>query len=358
MRTVLSSPRRRCLVAGLLLPMLSFVIGALGADTVVYEGKSGPGHGRHIVFLSGDEEYRSEEGLPQLAKILADRHGFKCTVLFAIDPADGTINPNKRDSLPGSEAIDSADAIVMLLRFRDWPDVEMKHFVDGYSAGKPIIALRTSTHAFNYDDNPKSEYKKFSWTSKEWRGGFGKQVLGETWVNHWGRHKQEATRGVIEPSAKDSPLLRGVIDLFADSDVYEAYPPSDASILVRGQVLKGMQPSDPPAEYQKKRATDKEEHGINEPMMPVAWTRLYRNEAGKTNKIFCTTMGAATDLKNESLRRLVVNAVYWGIGLDIPAKANVDLVGDYNPTMYGFDGFKKGIKPSTLGGTQSSGSAR
>src|SRR5437016_578751 len=279
------------------------------------------------------------QGAPQLPTIPSARHCFKCTVLFAIDPADGTINPNKRNSLSGSEALDSADAIVMLLRFRDWPDTEMKHFVDAYLAGKPIIALRTSTHAFNYDDNPKSAYSKFSWTSKDWRGGFGKQVLGETWVNHWGRHKQEATRGVIEPSARDNPLLRGVNDLFADSDVYEAYPPADATILVRGQVLKGMQPSDPPAEYQKKRATDKQEQGINDPMMPVVWTRLYRNEAGKTNKIFCTTMGAATDLKNESLRRLVVNAVYWGVGLDIPSKANVNVVGDYNPTMYGFDGF-------------------
>ena len=357
MRTVYSS-RGQSVIAVLLLLVISFVICAVAADTVVYEGKSGPGKSKHIVFLSGDEEYRSEEGLPQLAKILAGRHGFKCTVLFAIDPADGTINPNKRDSLPGSEAIDSADVIVMLLRFRDWPDADMKHFVDAYLAGKPIIALRTSTHAFNYDDNPKSEYKKFSWTTKEWRGGFGKQVLGETWVNHWGRHKQESTRGVIEPSANDSPLLRGVTDLFADSDVYEAYPPPDATILVRGQVLKGMQSSDPPAEYKKKRATDKEEQGINEPMMAVAWTRLYRNEAGKTNKIFCTTLGAATDLKNESLRRLVVNAVYWGIGLDVPAKANVDLVGDYNPTMYGFDGFKRGIKPSSLGGAQNSSSAR
>src|SRR5260221_10065533 len=89
------------------------------SDFVVYEGKSGPGAGRHIVFLTGDEEYRSEEGLPQLARILAQRHGFKCTVLFAVDPKDGTINPNVKDSLPGAEALDSADAVVMLLRFRE-----------------------------------------------------------------------------------------------------------------------------------------------------------------------------------------------------------------------------------------------
>ena len=86
------------------------------------------GQGKHIVFLSGDEEYRSEEGLPMLAKILSQRHGFKCTVLFAID-ADGMIDPNNTKSLPGAEALDSADAIVMLTRPRVWPDEPMKHFV-------------------------------------------------------------------------------------------------------------------------------------------------------------------------------------------------------------------------------------
>src|SRR5947209_14396613 len=149
-------------------------LSARAADFVVYEGKSGPGMGKHIVFLSGDEEYRSEEALPQMAKILAERHGFKCTVLFAIDPADGTINPKVTTNLPGSEALDSADVVVMALRFRRWPDEQMKHFVDAYLAGKPIIALRTSTHAFSYGEGSKSPYAKFSWDSKLWPGGFGK----------------------------------------------------------------------------------------------------------------------------------------------------------------------------------------
>src|SRR5438105_6147342 len=204
------------------------------ADFVVYEGKSGPGAGKHIVFLSGDEEYRSEEALPQMAKILAERHGFKCTVLFAIDPADGTINPKVTTNLPGAEALDSADVIVMALRFRQWPDEQMKHFVDAYLAGKPIIALRTSTHAFSYGDKSTSPYAKFSWNSKVWPGGFGKQVLGETWVAHHGAHKKEATRGIITaPAAKGDPMLRGVTNVFGNSDVYTATP-SDAKILVYG----------------------------------------------------------------------------------------------------------------------------
>jgi hypothetical protein len=303
-------------------------------DYVVYEGKSGPGSGKHIVLLSGDEEYRSEEGLPQLAKILAERHGFKCTVLFSIDPATHTINPNLHTNMPDAEALDSADAIVMLLRFREWPDEQMKHFVDAYLAGKPIIALRTSTHAFSYAKDSKSPYAKYTWNGKEWAGGFGKQVLGETWVAHHGAHKKEATRGVIEASAASDPILRGVQDVFGDTDVYAANPPADAKILLRGQVLAGMTPDSGPVEGAK-----------NNPMQPVAWTRARKNEAGKTNQIFCTTMGAATDLLNEGLRRLLVNAVYAGVGLQVPDKADVSLIGEFHPSKYGFDGYVKGVKP-------------
>jgi putative heme-binding domain-containing protein len=324
----------------LILSLLSFLCAFThvhAADYVVYEGKSGPGVGKHIVFLTGDEEYRSEESFPQLAKILAERHGFKCTVLFAVNPTNGLIEPNLKNSLPGAEALDSADAVVMLLRFREWPDADMKHFVDAYLAGKPIIALRTSTHAFNYGNGSQSPYAKFSFNSKVWPGGFGKQVLGETWIAHHGAHKKEATRGVIEASAQNDPILRGVTDLFGNADVYTATPPPDAKILVRGQVLTGMNPTDPPVEGKK-----------NDPMQPVVWTRLYQNEAGATNKVLCTTMGAATDLQNEGLRRLVVNAVYWGVGLDIPEKADVNYIGEYKPSMYGFDGYTKGVKPADL----------
>jgi len=288
---------------------------------------------RHIVFLSGDEEYRSEEGLPMLAKILSERHGFKCTVLYSINKQTGEIDPNTKDNEPGIEALDSADLCVMLLRFRDWPDEQMKHFADYCRAGKPIVALRTSTHAFHLGSH--SAYRSFN--------DFGKQFLGEKWVNHWGRHKFEATRGVIEPSAREHPILRGVSEVFGDTDVYEVYPSADATILLRGQVLKGMKPDDPPAHYSKRRTTDGQLQEVNNPMMPVAWIR----QTATANRVFTTTMGAATDLQNEGLRRLIVNACYWALGLEqqIPDKSNVDILGDYHPSPYGFNGFKKGIRP-------------
>ena len=333
-------------------------------DRVVYEGKSGPGKGKHIVLLSGDEEYRSEEGLPLLGKILAERHGFKCTVLFAInppgwssreikelkrankdapepkpddpDPNDGNIDPNESTNLPGLEQLDGADLVIVLWRFRRPTDQGMKHFVKYYESGKPFIALRTSTHAFA---GLQGEFARFN--------NFGKTVLGEEWVSHWGRHKSEATRGIVEPGAKDHPILRGVEDIFGDTDVYEAAPPADATILVRGQVVKGMKPEDPPADYRKKTAKGVEQ-GINDPMQPVVWLREHKNPAGKVNRLVTTTMGSSTDLQSEGLRRLLVNAAYWATGLEsqIPKKADVAYVGEFKPTKYDFNGYKKGVKPA------------
>src|SRR3569832_400646 len=129
--------------------LLLLSLAAYGADDrLIVRGKNGPGRGKRIVLVSGDEEYRSEQALPQLARILAERHGFDCTVLFAIDPKDGTINPNYQSNIPGLETLDSADLLILLTRFRDLPDAQMKHFVNYVESGRPIVALRTATHAF------------------------------------------------------------------------------------------------------------------------------------------------------------------------------------------------------------------
>jgi hypothetical protein len=332
---------RHVVAMGVLAAAVATLSGQSGAVSVTYPAKAGPGNGRHVVLLAGDEEYRSEEALPMLAKILSQRHGFKTTVLFSVDP-DGTINPKNGASLSNPTALDSADAIVMLLRFRSWSEEDMARFEKRLNAGVPIVALRTSTHAFN--GLPKgSRWETWNYNNQ---GGFGKRVLGETWLTHWGRHKVEATRGAIEDAQRAHPVLRGVQNLFGETDVYEAYPPADATVLVRGVVLKELTPDSPPADHRKRRSTDKEEQGVNDPAMPVIWTRSYKNEGGTTNRILTSTMASATDLENEGLRRLVVNGVYWGLGLDVPARADVAYVDEYKPSFYGFDGFRKGLRAS------------
>jgi hypothetical protein len=299
-----------------------------------------PGQGKHVVLLAGDEEYRSEEALPMLAALLSRRHGFRCTVLFAVDPATGHLDPNDQTSLPGSEALDSADLLLTALRFRKYPAPIAPRIQAALSRGVPVVGLRTSTHAFQYPaDSPFAALNDF-----------GRQVLGETWVSHWGRHGVEATRGAIEAAHADHPLLRGVAEIYGDTDVYEAYPVADAGILLRGAVLSGMSPDASPAGYSKKRSSDGQTQPVNEPMMPVAWFREIPRDAagGAVQRSFCTTMGSATDLQCADLRRLVVNAVYWGLRLDPPAEADVRYAGAYHPSPYAFDGFRRAARPSDM----------
>jgi len=314
---------------------MSRVIILLALLSVVLQ--AAPGKGKRIVLVSGDDEYRSEEGLPQLAKILATRHGFECRVLYAIDPRDGTIRPDLHTNIPGLEALESADLMVLLVRYRDLPDAQMKHIVDYVESGRPIIGLRTATHAFEL----KSPiYARYNWNSKDWDGGFGRQVLGETWIAHHGQHGRESTRGIFAKGAEQHPILRGIRDgdIWGPTDVYEVRLPlpGDSRALVLGQVVAGMHATDPPAQGK-----------ANDPMMPIAWVKTYTGARGKTARVFTTTMGASEDLLSESVRRMIVNACYWALGMEdrIPAKSNVDLVGEYRPSAFGFAKYKAEVRP-------------
>jgi type 1 glutamine amidotransferase len=302
---------------------------------VVLEGKEGPGQGKHIVFLIGDEEYRSEDSMPQLARILAVHHGFKCTVLFAVNKETGEIDPQTLDNIPGLEALETADLVVIFLRFRELPDDQMKRIIDYTNSGKPIVGLRTSTHAFNYVKHKDSPYAKYSFNSKEFDGGYGRQVFGETWINHYGRHQQESTRGLIAKGMENHPIVKGIDDIWGESDVYSITTlTGDSKPLIMGQVLSGMDPKDKPNPDKK--------------LVPVAWTKTYTGEKGKAARVFTTTMGHSFDLFSEGFRRLLVNACYWGMEMEdkIPAKSKVDFVGKYDPNKIGMGQHKQGLKSS------------
>jgi type 1 glutamine amidotransferase len=271
-----------------------------------------------------------------LGKILAVHHGFKCTVLFAVDPDTGQISPNNQNNIPGLEALKTADLMIIATRFRDLYDEQMKHVVDYVEAGKPVVGMRTATHAFRIRKGKTYEKYGNNYNGKDYPGGFGRQVLGEKWISHHGHHGRESTRGLIAAAAQNHPIVRGIRDgdIWGPTDVYGVRLPlpGDSKPIVMGQVLDGMGPEDDPVEGEK-----------NDPMMPVAWTKTY-----KTARVFNTTMGAATDLQSEGLRRLMVNACYWCLGMEdqIRPDSCVDIVGRYEPSTFGFNGYKKGLKPS------------
>jgi hypothetical protein len=130
-----------------------------------------------------------------------------------------------------------------------------------------------------------------------------------------------------------------VEDVFGPTDVYVVRDlPDDATVLLWGQVLSGMEPDSPPVAGTK-----------NDPMMPIAWAREIALEgSAKTMRTVCSTIGASVDMRSEGVRRILVNACYWGLELEgeIPARSEVDIVGTFEPTFFGFGKFRKGLKPS------------
>ena len=312
--------------------MLSFsvalVLGALtlspdraqaGDGTLPFSAPDGLKSRGHIVLVAGDEEYRTEETMPMLAKILSRKHGYHCTVVFSMGPENADyIDPNNQQGLRGLQKLESADLMIIATRFRR-PSAEQAAFVTAYlKSGKPIIGLRTSTHSFNGSE-------KFGDVLSY--DQFGPKILGEQWVNHHGKHKVQGTRGLPEPGSGDHPILRGVDDVFAPSDVYGVIhlTPAD-QILLRGAVTASLDPKSPIVQSD-----------INKPMQPLAWMHSYRlTEHDSEGRAFCTTAGASVDFVSEDLRRLVVNAVLFLTGQDVPERADVEFVDPFYPSFYGF----------------------
>ena len=308
---------------------------------VVYEGSQGPGLGKHIVFLAGDHEYRSEEALPALARIMARHYGFRCSVFFTTNPKTGFIEPGS-SHVAGLEALKTADLMVVFLRFQDFPDAEMQHIVDYLERGGPVVGFRTATHAFQIK-RPDARFLKYTWKGGDpgFPGGFGRQILGETWVSHYGRNHKQSSRLLLQEDQAGHPILRGVRNVWVQSGGYTADPMPGSTVLALGRILDGMTPDSPPA-------ADKKE-------MPVAWCRSHTSPSGRTGRVFTTTHGASEDLLNEGFRRLSVNGLLWAAGLDgaIRPDNEISFVGPFNPTTYAFDGYVKGMKPGDMAGWES-----
>ncbi len=302
------------------------------------KGENGPGKGKHIVLIAAEEAYRSEESMPMMAQILS-RQGFNCTVLFAIDPADGTINPKIKDNIPGLEMLQTADLLVAFLRWRELPDEQMKHIIDYTDSGKPILGIRNATHPFKYVKSPNSPYARFDSASKDPSGGWGRLVLGETWVSHYGKNLVESTRCDIVETASAHPIFRGIRSGFwIPDDVYgiSSALSGDSTPILLGQPLEGWTSESKPV--------------AEKPPQPIAWTRSYTGASGKTARVFTSTMGHGDAFKTEAFRRMISNACLWCMNLEasIDPVANMEIQGEYNPGPVGAKGFKPGVLPQDL----------
>ena len=312
------------------------------APWLSYAGGEGPGKGKRIVLIAADQEYRSEQSMPMLAKILSTHHGFDCTVLFAVNEK-GEVDPTmpvypekgkelKEHHIPGLENLASADLVIFFPRLLTLTMGEREMIVKYIDSGKPMIALRTANHGFHGALPYKIEGKQVNW---------GNDVLGGTFMGHHGNWHADSTRGVIVAEQKEHPILMGVSDIWGNSDVYRTYKeggslPAGCTALVWGQPLMGRKHDDP----------------VNPKLepLPVAWFKNWQTSGGKVARVFQSTMGSGDDLESAGLRRLIINAVYWGLGMEsaITPTRSVEIVGTYKPLESGFNYQELGVIPKPI----------
>ena len=309
---------------------------------LTYSGSNdGPGKGKYIVLISADQEYRSEQSMPMMAKILSTHHGFDCTVLFGVNDR-GAVDPTmpvylekgkeadfKTHNIPGLEHLASADLVIFVARLLTLPMEQQERFVAYIDSGKPLIALRTANHGFRRALPYKIDGKQVN---------FGNDVLGGSFMGHHGNWHQDSTRGTIVREQKDHPILSGVKDIWGPSDVYRTYKegtslPADCTALVWGQPLMGRNDDDAP--------------NLKKEPLPVAWFKNWKTSKGKSARVFHSTMGSGNDLQSTGLRRLIINAAYWGMGMDdaITPDRSVAIVGTYKPLTSGFNYKELGVVP-------------
>ena len=306
---------------------------ALIANPVKYTGSEKEKKGKNLVLIASDHEYRAEETIPALARILAVHHGIDCTVLFGLNK-DGEIEAGI-SNIPGLEALKKADGMVIFTRFLALPPEQMKHIDDYLNRAGPVVGLRTSTHGFNYKNDKDPYYKyHFRYTGKDYEAGFGHQVLGQSWVGHYGKNHTQSTRIDIIKDKKNHPILRGVNKVHVQAGGYNAEAKKDWDILTMAQPLMSMKPDG---------ADDK-----TKPPMASEWTRHYQGKNGKKGRVFTSLYGASEDLLNPGYRRMIVNGVYWTLGLEnkIKPDSKIDFVGPYKPTTFKNRGEVRGVKPS------------
>jgi hypothetical protein len=304
---------------------------------LTYAGGDGPGRGKHIVLIAAEQEYRSEQSMPMLARILSARHGFDCTVLFALD-RDGNVDPTMKTraddksvvhDIPGLEYLRTADLVIFFNRFITLPEPQMRCVIEYLDSGKPIFGIRTANHGF---------LGPFPYEIGGKQVRFGEDILGGTFLEHHGNWHADSTRGILVESQRAHPILRGIDDIWGPSDVYRTYPrgghlPEGCTALVLGQPLLGRSHDDAP-------------NPEKEPL-PVAWVKSWTTSSGRTARVFHMTMGSGTDFENAGVRRLAINAAYWCLGLEdrISPASSVDIVGSYAPLETGFDYAALGVVP-------------
>ncbi|SRR6266536_3427276 len=213
-----------------------------------------------IVLISGEYEYESARTLPVFKQHLETRYGFHCIYL----------ERTKGEEIPGLTALEKADLLVVFIRRMTLPEEQLGRFKKYLDSGKPLIGLRTASHAF-----------------ENWKD-FDREVLGGNYHNHYGNDR--AVTITVPAEAAGHPILNGVEHEFvAGGSLYLNTPlPPSSKVLLLGSVT-------------------------NQPPEPVAWTHSYKGA-----RVFYTSLGHPKDFENPSSKRLLVNAIFWTLDRPVP----------------------------------------
>jgi type 1 glutamine amidotransferase len=210
----------------------------------------------NLVMLSGSAEYHSDESLVALAEDWQSRFRGRihCSQLNAKDGAGEVI--------PHIDALNTADLVFIFTRRLRPPKEQLEVFQKYCQSGKPIIGVRTASHAL-----------------EDWLI-FDKEVLGG---NYQGHHKPgPITQVVIAERAKSHPILKGIEPFTSPSSLYKNDPIAESSQVLLTGTIPG------------------------EKTEPIAWTHTHRD-----GRVFYTSLGSPDDFKNEMFRKLLDNALAW-----------------------------------------------
>jgi type 1 glutamine amidotransferase len=206
-----------------------------------------------IVLISGEPEYFSSNSLPAFARLLTSNYQFRCTYL------ERTASNN----IPGLEALEDADVAIIFVRRMTLPDDQLVRIKKYLDSGKPLIGLRTASHAFE------------NW--KEW----DHEVLGGNYHMHHGNTLVATAR--VNAAERNHPILRNVAPEFkTGGSLYKTSPLGEQTTLLLMGSVEGQPPE------------------------PMAWTHDY-----KTARVFYTSLGHPQDFENAAFRQMLVNAVFW-----------------------------------------------
>jgi len=230
-----------------------------------------PAFPQHVVFLIGEREYETSRSLPAFFESELEPEGFTATFITAPPKGEG------RNEFPGLEnALAGADLCVLSVRRRAPEESQLDAFRAYLEAGNPLVAIRTSNHAFHLRGAEPPDGHAL-WES------FDPEVLGGNYHGHYGREPAAIT---LAEGAEDHPVLAGVDALPPTSTLYRSGPLAETATPLLLATVEGK-----PAE-------------------PVAWTHRYGPNRAP---VFYTSLGLRREFETPEFRRFLVNAIRWAL---------------------------------------------